>query len=102
MIGMPRVLLAIPVFNEAKSIDRVLSAVKPYVQDILMVDDGSTDDTPARIAAHPVEVIRHFQNRGYGRSMQDIFHAADADGYGWVITMDCDEQHSPASIPDFL
>ena len=37
MIGMPRVLLAIPVFNEAKSIDRVLSAVKPYVQDILMV-----------------------------------------------------------------
>ena len=65
MIGMPRVLLAIPVFNEAKSIDRVLSAVKPYVQDILMVDDGSTDDTPARIAAHPVEVIRHCQNRGY-------------------------------------
>lgn len=102
MIGMPRVLLAIPVFNEAKSIDRVLSAVKPYAQDILMVDDGSTDDTPARIAAHPVEVIRHCHNRGYGRSMQDIFHAADADGYGWVITMDCDEQHSPASIPDFL
>ena len=34
--------------------------------------------------------------------MQDIFHAAEADGYGWVITMDCDEQHSPASIPDFL
>ena len=102
MIGMPRVLLAIPVFNEAKSIDRVLSAVKPYVQNILMVDDGSTDETPARIAAHSVEVIRHCQNRGYGRSMQDIFHAADADGYGWVITMDCDEQHSPASIPDFL
>lgn len=102
MIGMPRVLLAIPVFNEAKSIDRVLSALKPYVQNILMVDDGSTDDTPARIAAHSVEVIRHCHNRGYGRSMQDIFHAAEADGYGWVITMDCDEQHSPASIPDFL
>ncbi|RLS26404.1 MAG: glycosyltransferase family 2 protein [Planctomycetota bacterium] len=99
---MPRVLLAIPVFNEAKSVDRVLTAVKPYIHDILMVDDGSTDETPARLAAHSVEVIRHCHNRGYGRSMQDIFHAADADGYGWVITMDCDEQHSPASIPEFL
>ncbi len=102
IFGMPRVLLAIPVFNEAKSVDRVLTAVKPYIDDILMVDDGSTDETPARLAAHSVEVIRHCHNRGYGRSMQDIFHAADADGYGWVITMDCDEQHSPASIPEFL
>ena len=99
---MPRVLLAIPVFNEERSIDRVLGAVRGMVRDILVIDDGSTDGTPARLASHPVEVIRHRANRGYGRSMQDIFHAADADGFGWVITMDCDEQHSPASIPDFL
>ena len=101
-IGMPRVLLAIPVYNEARSIDRVLGAVREYVRHVLVIDDGSTDETPAKLATHPVEVIRHCTNRGYGRSMQDIFHAADADGYGWVITMDCDEQHSPASIPDFL
>ena len=41
IIGMPRVLLAIPVFNEAKSVDRVLTAVKPYIHDILMVDDNN-------------------------------------------------------------
>jgi len=102
MIGMPRVLLAIPVFNEERSIDRVLGAVRGFVRDVLVIDDGSTDATPARLAAHPVEVIRHRANRGYGRSMQDIFRAADADGFGWVVTMDCDEQHEPASIPDFL
>jgi dolichol-phosphate mannosyltransferase len=102
VIAGPRVLLAIPVYNEAASIDRVLEAVLPYERNVLVIDDGSTDGTAARLAAHPVEVIRHRANRGYGRSMQDIFHAADADGYGWVITMDCDGQHSPASIPDFL
>ena len=101
-IGMPRVLLAIPVYNEARSIDRVLGAVREYVRHVLVIDDGSTDETPAKLATHPVEVIRHCTNRGYGRSMQDIFHAADADGYGWVITMDCDEQHEPAQIPDFV
>jgi glycosyltransferase involved in cell wall biosynthesis len=102
MIGAPRVLVAIPVFNESRSIDRVLAAVLGHVRNVLVIDDGSTDDTPSRLARHPVEVIRHATNRGYGRAMQDIFHAADADGFGWVITMDCDEQHCPSSIPDFL
>lgn len=102
MIGSPRVLVAIPVYNESRSIDRVLAAVLGHCRSVLVIDDGSTDDTPSKLARHPVEVIRHCANRGYGRSMQDIFHAADADGFGWVITMDCDEQHSPTSIPDFL
>ena len=99
---MTRVLLAIPVYNEARSIDRVIGAVRTYVGDVLVIDDGSTDETPARLATHPVEVVRHCTNRGYGRSMQDIFHAAAADGFAWVITMDCDEQHEPRSIPLFL
>lgn len=102
MIGAPRALVAIPVFNESRSIDRVLAAVLGHVRNVLVIDDGSTDDTPSRLARHPVEVIRHAANRGYGRAMQDIFHAADADGYGWVITMDCDEQHEPTQIPDFV
>ncbi|MFO0962415.1 MAG: glycosyltransferase family 2 protein [Phycisphaerales bacterium] len=97
-----RTLLAIPVYNEAKSIDRVLGAVRERIRDVLVIDDGSTDQTPMRLAAHRVEVVRHAENRGYGRSMQDIFRWALVDGYDWVITMDCDEQHEPASIPDFL
>lgn len=97
-----RTLLAIPVYNEAKSIDRVLGAVRERIRDVLVIDDGSTDETPMRLAAHRVEVVRHAENRGYGRSMQDIFRWALVDGYDWVVTMDCDEQHEPASIPDFL
>jgi dolichol-phosphate mannosyltransferase len=96
------ILLAIPVYNEAKSIDRVLHDVRRYARDILVIDDGSTDGTPQQLAKHQVEVIRHAENRGYGRSMQDILRWADFDGYQWVITMDCDEQHEPAEIPSFV
>ncbi len=102
MTAAPRTLLAIPVYNEAKSIDRVLGAVQPYMRHVLVIDDGSMDETPMRLAGHRVEVVRHAENRGYGRSMQDIFRWALYDGYDWVLTMDCDEQHEPASIPDFL
>ena len=97
-----RILLAIPVFNEAQYIDRVLSAVSAYVDDVLVIDDGSTDATPQLLSGHRVEVVRHAENRGYGRCMQDMFRWAEVDDFDWLITMDCDEQHEPASIPRFL
>lgn len=97
-----RILLAIPVFNEARYIDRVLSAVSAYVDDILVIDDGSTDATPQLLSGHRVEVVRHAVNRGYGRCMQDMFRWSAVDDFDWLITMDCDEQHEPASIPRFL
>jgi glycosyltransferase involved in cell wall biosynthesis len=97
-----RTLVAIPVYNEDKHVDRVLDLVLAYAKDVLLIDDGSTDCTPLRLARHRVEVIRHAENRGYGRSMQDAFRWAAFDGFDWVITMDCDEQHEPAAIPSFL
>jgi len=97
-----RILVGIPVYNEARYINSVLSEVCKYTEDILIVDDGSTDLTPALLAGHPVEVIRHSANRGYGRSLQDMFRWARVDQFDWLITMDCDEQHEPASIPRFI
>jgi glycosyltransferase involved in cell wall biosynthesis len=97
-----RILVGIPVYNEAKYINPVLSEVCNYTEDILIVDDGSTDLTPALLAGHKVEVIRHSENRGYGRSLQDMFRWAAVDQFDWLITMDCDEQHEPASIPRFI
>ena len=97
-----RVLIAIPVFNEQQYVANVLTRVREYASDILVIDDGSTDYTPVLLAMQPVEVIRHAENRGYGRSLQDAFRWAQVDCYDWLITMDCDEQHEPTSIPDFL
>lgn len=96
------ILLAIPVYNEAKYIASVIGQVAECARDILVIDDGSTDDTPKLLAQQNVEVIRHAKNRGYGRSIRDMIRWADFDGYDWLITMDCDEQHEPAEIPAFV
>lgn len=97
-----RTLIAVPVFNEQRYVTNVLSKVARYASDILVIDDGSTDYTPMLLALQPVEVIRHAKNRGYGHSLMDAFRWAKVDRFDWLITMDCDEQHEPESIPDFI
>jgi len=94
-------LIAIPVYNEQDYVDRVLNKVCRYGHDLLVIDDGSTDQTSLLLARQPVDVIRHADNRGYGRSIRDAMRWAQCYRYDWLITMDCDEQHQPESIPDF-
>jgi glycosyltransferase involved in cell wall biosynthesis len=97
------VLLAIPVYNEAQYLPGVLEEVRRYADNVLVVDDGSTDRTSELLAAvDGVAVIRHAGNMGYGQSLIDAFNYALCHAMDWVITMDCDRQHEPSSIPDFL
>jgi dolichol-phosphate mannosyltransferase len=98
-----RLLIAIPVFNERKYVEHVLRKVRAYHDDILLIDDGSNDGTGEYLASRSdIHLIRHPENRGYGQSLIDAFAWADARGYDWVLTMDCDEQHEPERIPDFI
>ena len=96
-------LLAIPVFNEEKHLPSVLREAREYSSYILVVDDGSTDGTPRLLRAESgLHVITHAENRGYGKSLADAFGFAQRQGFRWLITMDCDEQHEAAYIPHFL
>jgi glycosyltransferase involved in cell wall biosynthesis len=102
-----RLLIAIPVYNERKYVETVLAKVRRFHDEILLIDDGSTDGTGellARLATSTpgIHLIRHPVNRGYGQSLIDAFGYADRHGYDWVITMDCDEQHEPEMIPAFI
>lgn len=98
-----RYLVAIPVFNEARTLTAVLREVRGYADEILVIDDGSTDATPRLLAQEKgIHRIRHVDNRGYGQSLIDAFRFAIRRGYDWLITMDCDEQHEPGRIPGFL
>jgi dolichol-phosphate mannosyltransferase len=102
-----RLLIAIPVFNERKYVEHVLAKVKTFHPDILLVDDGSSDGTGDYLAGRAtagsdIHLIRHPVNRGYGQSLIDAFAWSDRHGYDWVITMDCDEQHEPERIPEFI
>ncbi|HEY8667063.1 MAG TPA: glycosyltransferase family 2 protein [Tepidisphaeraceae bacterium] len=101
-----RVLIAVPVYNERKYVEHVLAEIRRMHPDMLVIDDGSTDGTGeilARLAERDeVYLVQHAGNKGYGQSVIDAFAWADAHGYDWVITMDCDEQHEPQRIPEFL
>jgi len=98
-----RYLVAVPIFNEAKSVKTVLRHVRRYAPEILVVDDGSTDGTREILdRTRGIHRISHPDNRGYGQSLIDAFGFAVAGGYDWIITLDCDEQHEPARIPDFV
>lgn len=98
-----RGLVAIPVFNEEQFLARVVARVRDLHPEVLIIDDGSTDGTPAILSSmHGLPVIRHAENRGYGQSLIDAFRFASTHGYDWIITMDCDDQHEPGHIPEFI
>lgn len=96
-----RVLTALPVFNEAAHVLGVLAEVRKSAHDMLVVDDGSTDATPAILGTQPdVGVIRHPTNRGYGAALKSAFDYAVQHGYDVLVTIDCDGQHEPGLIPE--
>jgi glycosyltransferase involved in cell wall biosynthesis len=101
-----RALIAVPVFNEAPYVERVLRRIRSYADHVLVIDDGSTDGTPELLEAARadlgIELIRHKVNAGYGRALRDAFEYAQDLRYDWLITMDCDEQHEPDAIPAFM
>ncbi len=100
-----KVLIAIPVHNEQKYLAKILEQVRGHSAgcDILAVDDGSTDGSGEVLRQIPdIVVLTHERNKGYGKTLADAFEYADQWGYDWVITLDADEQHDPARIPDFV
>lgn len=101
---MNRVLIALPAFNEAKLLKSVLFEILFYAaaSDILVVDDGSNDGTGEIAKIVGVNLVTHSENRGKGAALISAFKFAKQHGYDWIICMDSDGQHSPASLKDFF
>ncbi len=97
-------VIVLPVYNEARTVIDVLDAVRDIFDGpVVVVDDGSTDGTAALLAGRrDIELVTHARNVGYGASLIDGFGAALRTGAGAVVTMDCDGQHEPAHIPEFI
>ena len=96
--------ILIPVFNEGEKFPALLKQIREYVNpsDLLVVDDGSTDNCCRGLEATGVNLIYHPVNQGKGAALQTGFGWAMEHGYEWVLTMDADGQHDPAYIPRFL
>jgi glycosyltransferase involved in cell wall biosynthesis len=96
-----RITALIPAYNESKHITGVISGVLEHLP-VIVVDDGSTDDTaPASLLAG-AQVIRQPKNQGKGAALVTGIQRALEDGCRVVVTLDADGQHDPAEIPKFL
>jgi glycosyltransferase involved in cell wall biosynthesis len=95
------ILALIPAWNEATRIGPVVEATRAHLP-VLVVDDGSDDDTSAVAEAAGATVVRHSRNRRKGVALMTGFAWALERGYDAVLTLDADGQHDPADIPRFL
>ncbi len=92
----------IPAYQEGSRIGAVVREVLPFCPRIVVVDDGSADDTAGAARAAGATVLVHAQNKGKGAALQTGFDYAREQGATFVLTMDGDGQHAPADIPGFL
>jgi glycosyltransferase involved in cell wall biosynthesis len=91
----------IPAYNEAERVTGVIAAARPQLP-VLVVDDGSADDTAALAESAGATVVRQTPNQGKGVALKTGFRWVLDHGYEAVITLDADGQHDPAEIPKFL
>lgn len=92
----------IPAFNEEQNIAAVVRGVQPFVAAVVVVDDGSRDNTAEVAQGAGAIVLRHESNMGKGAALKTGFAYLLAQGYEGAITIDADGQHDPSEIPLFL
>lgn len=99
---MTKVFALIPAHNEVLTIREVVEGTAPYVDRVIVIDDGSTDGTGATLADMSALVLRRDENIGKGERMVEGFEAAKREGAHSVMVLDADRQHDPDDIPKFL
>lgn len=97
-----RILVIVPVYNHGTTLRQVVLGVLALHKDVLVVDDGSTDQGLKTIADLPVRIHIHPQNRGKGAAIRTAAKAAKALGATHIVTIDADGQHDPRDLPKFF
>lgn len=92
----------IPAYNEGQRIAAVVRDVQAVCPNVVVVDDGSPDDTAAVAEAAGATVLVHAVNSGKGAALNTGFQHAREQGYTFVVTMDGDGQHAASDIPSFV
>ncbi len=98
----PSVMVAMPAYNEQERVGATVAAVKPFAAVVVVVDDGSKDNTIAAAEDAGAVVIRHRINQGYGGALRTIFLTAQKYKPDILIIIDSDGQHDPKDVPRFV
>ena len=98
---MTAIVAVVPAYQEGPRIAGVAEAARQYLP-VVVVDDGSTDDTATRAEAAGATVLRQVPNAGKGAALRTGFRHALELGAAAVVTLDADGQHDPDEIPAFL
>ncbi len=97
-----KTIAGIPCFNTGRSIKDIVSKTGKYVTQVIIIDDGSQDNTAEAARAAGALVVSHDRNRGYGMAISSSFEAAKANSADILVTLDGDGQHNPDEIPKLL
>ncbi|MGO8927258.1 MAG: glycosyltransferase family 2 protein [Limisphaerales bacterium] len=94
--------VVIPCLNEGATIAALVSEVRQHLATVIVVDDGSTDDTAAQALGAGATVASHAKNCGKGAALKTGFAAALKSEFEWALAMDGDGQHKPQDVPAFF
>jgi glycosyltransferase involved in cell wall biosynthesis len=92
----------VPAYNESDTIKGVIKSTRSHVDEVVVVDDASTDNTAAIARDHGATVVSHVVNTGVGGAVRTGYHYAIRHGYRFVAQIDGDGQHDPAYLPKLL
>mgnify|MGYP000123808691 CR=1 FL=1 len=98
----PQVLVAVPAYNEEQTIGDVVRAASSYADEVLVIDDGSKDETVSEASRAGATVIEHETNRGYGGALKTAFQEAHRSNAEHLVVLDGDGQHDPSDIPGLV
>jgi len=97
-----KVLAGIPAYNEARYIGSIVLQAMQYVDEVIVMDDGSTDNTAVVAELAGATVVRHDKNRGKGAAIQSILAEARKRNPDILVLLDADAQHDPNEIPALI
>jgi glycosyltransferase involved in cell wall biosynthesis len=96
------VVAVVPAYNEQSTIGTVVDETAPHVDEVVVVDDGSSDDTATIARDHGATVVTHVVNTGVGGAVRTGYRYAIRNNYDFVAQVDGDGQHDPSYLPELL